>query len=191
MTVLLVAIRRIAPGSARRVVEIIDKFLLHYYPDGLPEPAPPIPPTDPVTVPITVGSAEILTLGALPVHLLDAAPAGQVLELMASDLQYSFGTLPYVVGASTLVIRSMDAAGLPVTLPLSATGLLDQTVNAGSAFALAVPATVAEGAPLVLHMEGGEVTGGDGTITLNITYRMVSTPSANPASLAPFKFGVE
>lgn len=188
----LVTIRRVAPQSARRVVEIIDAFLLHYYPDGeLPPEGPPPPEIQTVTVP--VDSAAILALDTQP-KMLVAVPAGESLEFVGATATLTFGTLPYVDALGTAVLRVM-CGGTPVSEDVPSSFLTQGANFTATIFALPGVA-LAPDMPLTLTLVGGPVTGGDSTVSVEVNYKSWPAGSGGPAadpsskSIPPYKFGV-
>lgn len=195
MTAFLVSIRRVAPGSARRVVEMIDAFFLHYFPDGVPEAPPPEEPGPTQTVNVTVTSAQLLALDTAPVLLVEAPAAGKALEFMGATVNYTFGTLPYVVGLSELTIRQMtppSTLGGTMAVALPCAGLLDLSVNGTGTIAPSVPAIAEEGNFFAVAVISGVLIAGDGTITVDFNYREVPATmrSLDPLAIPPYKFGV-
>jgi len=193
LTALLVAIRRIAPGSARRVVEIIDTFALHYYPDGLPEIPPTVepPPIETSTFNLLASDLMALMSGFAVVY----PTAGGTVEFLGCELAYTFGTLPFDALAGTFSVRSQG--GTTISDGCAGTGFIDQLVSGtGSIAPLAGPWNIgAVDAPLELAYLPSNMTGGDGTVEVVTSYRKWpagTAPSAAAAGLSipPFKFGV-
>lgn len=185
LIVFLVAIRRIAPLSARRVIEIIDEFFLHYFPDGVPEPAPPEPPA-PVDATIPVTSPEILALATAPKELV-AAPAAGSLTLNSADISYTFGTLAYVdAGASAMIKIMCGAVALTYDSPVTFI-----TGGASSSATLSLSGAVpSPNQPLTLAISGGALTGGDGTLSVILNYTEEAGAALDARSIPPYKFGV-
>jgi len=142
----------------------------------------PIDLPEPITGQASVSSAQLLALVATPITLVPAPAAGIQLQFVSAALSYTFGTLAYVAGANLLVVK---AGGTAVSNTLPAAGLLDTPASStGSITALPYPQNVApEATALMLHIEPADVTGGDGTLTVDVTYREISTaPAADEAS---------
>ena len=142
----------------------------------------PVDLPEPVTGQASVSSAQLLALVATPITLVPAPAAGIQLQFVSAALSYTFGTLAYVAGANLLVVK---ANGVAVSETLPAAGLLDTPASStGSITALPYPQNVApEATALMLHIEPADVTGGDGTLTVDVTYREISTaPAADEAS---------
>jgi len=190
LTVLLTAIRRIAPLSARRVVEIIDAFALHYYPDGWPEPGPPEPPPD-TLMNNSISSATILTLSTVPkevVPILPPAP-GTALEFRGCAVTFTFGTLPYV-DAGGLAALQMKIGDVVVSEDLSC-GFMLGSASSTAAFVPLSGIALQPDLPITLVMVGGTLTGGDSNMVLDITYgKHPPAGAAAAASIPPYKFGV-
>jgi len=142
----------------------------------------PVDLPESVTVPVSASSAQLLALVATPITLVPAPAAGIALQFVSAALSYTFGTLAYVAGANLLVVK---AAGTAVSNTLPAAGLLDTPASStGAMTGLPYPQNVAaEATALMLHIEPADVTGGDGTLTVDVTYREISTaPAADEAS---------
>jgi hypothetical protein len=142
----------------------------------------PVDLPEPVTGQASVSSAQLLALVATPITLVPAPAAGIQLQFVSAALSYTFGTLAYVAGANLLVVK---ANGVAVSETLPAAGLLDTPASStGSITALPYPQNMApEATALMLHIEPADVTGGDGSLTVDVTYREISTaPAADEAS---------
>jgi hypothetical protein len=189
MTAFLVAIRRIAPGSARRVVEIIDAFLLHYYPDGIPEP-PPDPAIETVTS--TLLASDIM--GQLPFGFGVVYPAAtERAEFISSEIAFTPGTIAFDAAAGAFSVHTPDPAGPAVAVDVPGTGLIDGLV-AANATMTAVPSPGNLGAPgaalKLTYLPAPTL--GDGSVVITTSFRKWpegTAPAASAASLPPFKFG--
>ena len=190
MLVFLGVIRRVAPQSARRVVEIIDEFFLHYFPDGLPEP-PPEPPPD-VLMNNSISSATILTLSTVPKEVVPIIPPapGTALEFRGCAVAFTFGTLPYV-DAGGVAMLQMKIGTVVVSEDLSCAFMLG-SANSTATFVPLPGIALQPDLPITLVMVGGTLTGGDSNMVLDITF--AKHPPADAAalerSLPPYKFGV-
>jgi hypothetical protein len=144
----------------------------------------PVDLPEPITGQASVSSAQLLALVATPISLVPAPAAGIQLQFVSAALSYTFGTLAYVAGANLLVVK---AAGTAVSETLPAAGLLDTPASStGAMTGLPYPQNVApEATALMLHIEPADVTGGDGTLTVDVTYREISTAPAADAAEAP------
>jgi hypothetical protein len=143
----------------------------------------PVDLPEPITGQASVSSAQLLALVATPISLVPAPAAGIALQFVSAALSYTFGTLAYVAGANLLVVK---ANGVAVSNTLPAAGLLDTPASStGAITGLPYPQNVApEATALMLHIEPADVTGGDGTLTVDVTYREISTaPAADAEAL--------
>ena len=59
---------------------------------------------------VPISSAQILTIGTIPVELLPQLPEGQYYDNVKMNLEYKFVTTPYVDGNTALIINSINAA---------------------------------------------------------------------------------
>jgi len=189
--VFLTAIRRIAPLSARRVVELIDEFALHYYPDGIPEPptVPETPAIETFTDNLTSADLMALALGRVMV----SPDAGGTIEFLGGDIAYTFGTLPYVAAGGNFSVRSQG--GATISGGCAGTGFIDQSVSGtGNMPPLGAPWNIgAVDAPLELAYLPTDMTGGDGGADITISYRKWPAgtgPALDARSIPPYKFGV-
>jgi hypothetical protein len=59
---------------------------------------------------VPISSAEILTIGTVPIELLPQLPEGQYYDNVKMNLEYKFVTTPYVDGNTALIINSINAS---------------------------------------------------------------------------------
>lgn len=121
---------------------------------------------------ITLTSAQILALFTTPITIIDAPGAGKSIsvdEVMA--LAPASGSVAYT-GANAVEMRYTNASGAKVTGDLAAAWLNSVTGRVDKAIAAAVTAVV--NAPVVICVPTANPGAGNGTITLDILYRVVS-----------------
>ena len=124
----------------------------------------------------TLTPAQILTLNATPVPVLDAPDPGQAWQIIRVTA-YKPAGVAYDGIATTedLTLKYTNAAGA-ILAQVETTGFLDQA-NAQTRIVGAVTTDltpVAQGA-IVAHMLAGEITTGDQPIKLRITARLIAT----------------
>jgi len=186
---LLTAIRRIAPLSARRVVEIVDEFALHYYPDGIPEGGGEAEPPPDTVMNNSISSASILTLSTTPKEVVPLFPAGSALEFRGCAVTFTFGTLPYVDAGGVAALQ-MKIGDVVVSEDLSC-GFMLGSASSTAAFTALPGIALQPDLPLMLVMVGGTLTGGDSNMVLDVTYgKHPPAGAAALASIPPYKFGV-
>jgi len=191
---LLTAIRRIAPLSARRVVEIIDEVVLHYYPDGLPTPPEELPPPAIETVTSTLSASDIM--GQLPFGFGIVYPAAtERAEFISSDIAFTPGLIAFDAAAGAFSVHTPDPAGPAVAVDVPGVGLIDGLVPANATMtALPSPGNLgAPGAALKLTYLPAP-TLGDGSVVITTSFRKWpegTAPATSAMSLPPFKFGFE
>jgi hypothetical protein len=128
---------------------------------------------------VTVSSAELLALYTTAKQLVAAPAAGKVLEFISGTLSYVKGGTTYTIGSSTnLSVKYKDKTGADVSSTRATTGFIDQSSSQYSmvrplAATLALDAN-AVAQPLCLALVGGNPTGGDGTLTVNVVYRTIT-----------------
>jgi hypothetical protein len=132
-------------------------------PGGGPGGGTPPEPDAPVVATVAIDSPTLLALSGQP-KLLVPITAGDSLEFQGATGQFTFGTVPYT-GAGVLQVKcggtvvSDDVAITPLTGSVS--GPITFTALPGIALAADQPITLAQ--------SGGALTGGDGTLSLDVT----------------------
>jgi hypothetical protein len=123
---------------------------------------------------LTLTSAQLLALRSSPVDVIAAPGAGKATFMLAACLFYEYVTTAYTIPAGALLaFVPTGAAEAPFTLDPA--GFLDsdsnQTLQAESTPTnLGVGATTNVAFQLTLLGGSGELTLGDGTLRLTITY---------------------
>lgn len=127
---------------------------------------------------VAVTSAELLALNATPKTLVPAPGAGKVLELVSVMAFMNSATPAYagVAAGEDLTIGYTDGSGVVASTTLETTGFIDQTTAQIRTFKpITTDITPVVNAPLVLHLESGEITTGTGVLYLNILVRIHET----------------
>src|SRR5690349_7998744 len=129
------------------------------------------------TATITLTSAQILGLYTTPVQVVPAPGTGQLLNPLSFTLQYKFGSTPYTVSPQGIQFIS-GAPGRDEYGSVTTSNLLDapsSRVATASANGQAGgdPATYAN-QPLMVDLSTSDPTGGDGTLTITVTYTVVT-----------------
>ncbi len=122
----------------------------------------------PITVKVSISSAEILALNATP-KVVQAAPgAGNLLFPVAILWKYTFGTTPY---ATNLTLRVRMGGTM-----MSNAGILNQTGDcyslqplAGGVFALDISNTA-----ISIDVQTGNPTAGDGTLEAYLIFNTIA-----------------
>lgn len=125
------------------------------------------------TVNVTVSSAEILNIFSSPKTLLAAPVAGTIYIVLGIVAKYFFVTTNYVTNANLRVLQNGRIV-LQVDSLLMTTG----SANRWQMTAPNNPGSVGnadpEAAAIILTHGTGNPTGGDGTLSITITYVIVS-----------------
>jgi hypothetical protein len=127
------------------------------------------------TATVTLSSAQLLNLRAMPVQLVPAPGAGNVIKPLSLTLQYKFGSSPYAVQDGSFAIGT-PAFVAAVQQP--AVGFIDQASDQfaflggfGGAFG---PRSSFENQPITVMQNGSaEWTAGDGSVVISVTYTVV------------------
>lgn len=130
-----------------------------------------------VTANVTVSSAELLALNAVPKQLVAAPGAGKALILVDAQAMLDYGTTAYdgIAAGEDLEIRYTNGAGQLVAT-IETTGFLDAVADAyrhiypASAAAIAPVANAA----LVLDLASAEIATGDSPLKLRVRYREIT-----------------
>ena len=125
------------------------------------------------TATVTLTSAQLRHLHASPVQLVATPGAGQFVDIISAAYQYKVGSTPYSTDAGGSFVIWPSAI-----YPIAATGFIDQTSNtvavAGKSTET-VYQTVVENTAIMLRNDSAtEWSGGDGTVTITVSYRVVA-----------------
>lgn len=127
---------------------------------------------------VTVSSAELLALAAAPKTLVAAPGAGYVLEFLGAIVILDKGATAYDDAAADgdLVIRYTDGSGAIASTTLDADTFIDgATDQIRTLKPIVTDLTPVANAALVLDNTGDEFTGGTGTLTVKVSYRVHAT----------------
>jgi len=131
------------------------------------------------TTSITLTPAQITSLRAMPVSLIAAPGPGKAISPVSLVAQYKFGTVPYSVssgGNLTFSLGPLSNSEIAFE-PVGGSGFVDQTanqMNVRSGASIGDAQAKLENQDLRVTNDGGaEWTGGDGTVTITVTYTVV------------------
>lgn len=130
---------------------------------------------------VEVTSAELLALYSTAKPIVAAPGAGKYLEFCGAVLTYNYRGTAYTINGSTnLTIAPTDKNGTDVSGTRATTGLLDQA--AATTFLIKPTSNYLTGAeaevsnvPLCLKLVGANPTVGNGTLTVNLYFRIHET----------------
>lgn len=124
---------------------------------------------------LTIESADVLTLNATPITIVDAPGSGYAIEVMSASVSVDFDTTPY----ATYTDIELKNAGSDLA-QAKAIGALAASVSRRSNFAISPQPTAAqtvmtENTALQVTVNDGEPTGGNSDITICVSYRIIET----------------
>lgn len=126
---------------------------------------------------VLVASSELLALATTPKELVAAPGAGLVNVFFGAQFILNYGTSAYTEAGDNMGIKYTDASGVQVSSTVECTGFIDQTADTiTSAVAVGdaiVAATGAVNQALVLDNLGSNFAAGDGTMNVNVTYKVI------------------
>lgn len=129
------------------------------------------------TANVTVATAEVLALNAVPKELVAAPGAGMAIIVEDIQLMLDFATAAYdgVAGGEDLEVRYTNGAGALIAT-IETTGFIDQGADA---YRHVRPTTAAAIAPVanaavVLDLAAGEIATGDSPLKVRVRYRTVA-----------------
>jgi hypothetical protein len=126
-----------------------------------------------VTTPISV--AQILSMSTNPIILVPAQGPNTVIAPVWWTLEYTPGSLRYTLASETMNMGyngNSDGPDLPF---VDFVQLDTKSINAPLPGYPVFPLSAANDQPLTLTMNGGQVTGGNGTMVVNVWYFVVPT----------------
>jgi len=132
------------------------------------------------SVSITLSSTQIASLRGTPVTLIAAPGPGKVISPISLAAQYKVGTTPYAITSGGNLNFSLGPLGNSEIAfePVGGSGFIDQTtnqLNVRSGASIGDAQSKLENQDLRVTNDGSaEWAGGDGTVTITITYTVVT-----------------
>lgn len=121
---------------------------------------------------VKLTSAQLLLLHTTPQVLIPAPGAGKYISVDEIIAKMTFGSAQYT-GANAVEIRYTDGAGAKVTGDIASAWLDSATTRVDKAIGAAVTTAVANAA-VVVAVPVADPAAGDGTVTLDLLYRIVT-----------------
>lgn len=121
---------------------------------------------------VTLTSAQLLALNTTAITLIPAPGTGKYISVDEVMAKNDFNSIAYT-GANALEIRYTDGSGVKVTGDLASAFIDSASSRLDKAVGVAVAVGVAN-APIVAFVPVANPGAGNGTITLDILYRVVS-----------------
>lgn len=122
---------------------------------------------------ITISSAQILTLNASPITIVAAPGSGKYIEVISASTDVNFVSAAYAANTTLQLINESATIA-----QLQDTAALISTVDKVTKFKDVTSATAAQtqiikNSGLQVKVATGDPTTGDGTITVNVLYRII------------------
>lgn len=123
---------------------------------------------------VQLTAAEVLALFSAPKELLPAPGAGKYYRVLSVDLNLGFVSAYTIGSATNLNVHYTNLAGAATCVDLAATGFLDAVASTSRIVqTIATNVTPVTNAPLVLALDGANVTGGTSTLEVIISYQII------------------
>jgi hypothetical protein len=133
---------------------------------------------------VTISSAQLLTLNTAPVLVIDAPGAGNYIDILSVSYKYNYIAPAYNPNGGVLALITNGLGGRQITWPsstlLAQTNDVFQHINnyeASNNDALAINQAV------YFEAKTANPTGGNGTIELDIYYRVVSASGSTSSNM--------
>lgn len=119
---------------------------------------------------VELTAAQVKALFTTPIVLVEAPGAGMVVQVISAVAKLDAGATPFA-GANALELRYTGASGAKVTGDVAAALINSATDRADVVVGVAV--TAVPNAPVVAAVPTANPTAGDGTIRMDILYRVI------------------
>lgn len=119
---------------------------------------------------VVLTAAQIKALNSTPITIVAAPGAGKVISVDEIQATMNFGTTQFT-GANAVEVRYTDGSGQKVTGDLAAAWLNNASTRTDKAIGSAVTTAVANAA-VVVAVPSANPGAGDGTVTLDVLYRV-------------------
>lgn len=123
---------------------------------------------------ITLSSAQLLTISAVPVQVLPSPGPGKTYIVHGSLAHFIFGGIAYTAGANLRLTLGTFAQGFWIACLGSLINVLVDTFSQGTENAANVPATAQVNLPLMVTSSSSPITG-NGAMILTVFYSVVDT----------------
>ena len=133
-----------------------------------------------LTSTITVTAAQILALATTPLQLAPTPGPGNSIIFSATAIHYKHGTTPFTLTGSPYFAMAPNPLSGQYASYMYCAGSIDQTTdtwNYAATFGLyPAQAPTTDNLPLLLLIQGGAATLGDGTLSITTLYLVAPTP---------------
>lgn len=126
---------------------------------------------------VSLSSAQILALNATPQGLVAAPGAGKVIQPLFYLINYTYGTITYATNTNMrFYYQGIPTLGVVSNSMLTRTAsyMMRQTSASTTAFAFDLAGNNPTNKALVVDVETGNPTAGDGIVDIYITYAIIS-----------------
>lgn len=125
---------------------------------------------------VIVAAADLLTLNTIPIQIIPAPGAGNMISIVGATMEYVFNITPYTVAAGSQL--QLFISTIEVGSDIAATGLLDQGANTFGFTTAAnqitgIPTATVANQPLTIKNSSTAFTGGNGTLVVTVYYNII------------------
>ena len=129
------------------------------------------------TVKVSLSSAEILNGNSTPKQAIAAAGANTIIQPISYVTVYTYGSLTYAVNTTLeLFYQGINSVGVVSNTILNRTEsfIMRQAAASTTAFAFAISTADVRNKPLMVGVQTGNPTTGNGTVDIYITYNIIT-----------------
>ena len=124
---------------------------------------------------VTISSAQLLTIHSAPVLVIDAPGAGNYIDIISVASKYNYIAPAYNMNATVLALVTYGLGGRQITWPTGTLAETNDVFQHINNYELSNSSSLALNQAVYFEGKGGaNPTGGNGTIELDIYYRVVS-----------------
>lgn len=130
-----------------------------------------------ITAKVSISSAEILALNGAPKTLIAAPGAGKIIQPLMYLLVYTYGAATYAVNTTAQIYyNGVSSLGVVTSTILNRTESYIQRMGTASTTAFSFPVASADikNKALIMDVQSGNPTTGDGTLDVYVSYAVIT-----------------